>query len=64
MPNTKASVVTGLTYEQETELRAKVKELQIWLDRNCHPHMNLVITSTSAQLSEGIIGMTNDDLVD
>ncbi len=40
------------------------KELMLWLDANCHPHTHIVVTSTHAELSEGIICNTNDELRD
>ncbi len=50
--------------KQVKEFELMTKEMMLWMDRNLHPHTKLILNSTSAEIVEGIICNTNDDLVD
>lgn len=52
-----------MTEEQKEEFRNKAKDLIKWLCENGHPHMTIVITSTTAELLEGSIGIVTNEYV-
>lgn len=42
-----------LTDQQRAEFDKMALELMQWLDKNCHPHVTVVIDSRSAEALEG-----------
>jgi hypothetical protein len=43
-----------ITDEQRKEFDAVAKPLIKWLNDNCHPHCSIIITTTHAELVEGV----------
>jgi hypothetical protein len=43
-----------LTDQQRQEFQAAAEPLVKWLNENCHPHVAVVVTPASAELTEGI----------
>ena len=44
-----------LKKEQFKEFEKVVKPVMKWLSENCHPHVEITIDSTRAELKEGIV---------
>lgn len=43
-----------LTEEQRKEFEEIARPILRFLNDNCHPHVNVLITPTSAELTEGV----------
>lgn len=43
-----------LTEEKRKEFEEVVKPVMKWLNENCHPHVHIIISTTNAELSEGV----------
>lgn len=43
-----------LTEQQRREFQDVTRPVIEWLNKNCHPHVSVVIDPTSAELSEGV----------
>lgn len=52
-----------LTDEQHKEFEAVAKPMIKWLCENCHPHVTVVVTPVSAELSEGTCAITTHEFV-
>lgn len=52
-----------MTEEQRQAFEAITRPVIEWLNANCHPHVTVVITPTSAELREGTIAYTTTDYV-
>jgi len=50
-----------LSKNQEKEFENLARPIIEWLNLNCHPHITVIICSTRAELSEGIMGFTTFD---
>ena len=50
-----------MTEQQRKEFEAITRPVIAWLNANCHPHVTVVIETTSAVLSEGTIAYTTND---
>lgn len=48
-----------LTEEQQQEFTALSEIMMEWLDRHCHPHCSISITSVRSELSEGCTAIVN-----
>ena len=48
---------------QKEQFEEKAKDMMKWLCENGHPHMSIVITPTTAELAEGVIGITSSEFV-
>lgn len=48
---------TDLSVELTKEFEEKARGLIEWLCANGHPHMTIIITPTSAELVEGVVGL-------
>ena len=46
------------------EMKELLEKLMIQLDREHHPHTSIIVTSTTAEVVEGVGVVHNDDLVD
>jgi len=46
------------------EIESLLKKLMVALDRNHHPHTTIIVTSTHAEIVEGVAAITNETLVD
>ena len=46
------------------EMKVKLEELMVLLDKQHHPHTTIIITSTHAEIVEGVACVTNDILTD
>ena len=42
------------TKEQQAEFEALTRPLLKFLNDNCHPHVSVVVTTTTAELLEGV----------
>jgi hypothetical protein len=42
------------TKEQQASFEEVARPVVEWLNNNCHPHVTVVITTTGAELSEGV----------
>lgn len=52
-----------LTPEQQAEFEAVSRLLMEFLNNNCHPHVTVVVSTTHAELSEGVCAFTTMDYV-
>lgn len=52
-----------MTEEQRAQFEALTRPVIEWLNANHHPHVTVVITPVSAELSEGITAFTTHDYV-
>lgn len=43
-----------LTEEQQAEFEALTRPLLKFLNDNCHPHVSVIVTTTTAELLEGV----------
>ena len=51
--------------QERREFEAVTRPVIEWLNKNCHPHVTVVIEPTSAELCEGVCAVhTNDYLRD
>lgn len=50
-----------LTVQQRQEFEAVTRPVIEWLNANCHPHVTVVIETTSAELSEGVCAFTTQE---
>jgi hypothetical protein len=50
-----------MTPEQRKEFEAVTRPVIKWLNANCHPHVTVVVTPVSAELSEGTIAYTTHE---
>lgn len=50
-----------MTEQQRKEFEAVTRPVIEWLNANIHPHVTVVISPTSAELSEGTIAYTTYD---
>lgn len=41
------------TSETEAEFETAARPMIEWLNKNCHPHVKVIITTTDAELVEG-----------
>ena len=46
------------------EMKQKLTELMILLDKEHHPHTTIIVTSTNTEIVEGVACVQNDVLVD
>lgn len=51
------------TPEQRAEFEAVSRPLVEFLNNNCHPHVTVVVSTTHAELSEGVCAFTTMDYV-
>ena len=49
-----------LNEKQLEELKQVTDAVIKWINENCHPHMHIVIDSTSAELHESVSLVLND----
>mgnify|MGYP003109267298 CR=1 FL=1 len=52
-----------LTEKQDKEFHSLTGQLIKWLNENSHPHTHIVVTTNTAELSEGVCAYTNDEFV-
>jgi hypothetical protein len=52
-----------LTEQQRMEFAALTRPVIEWLNKNCHPHVSVVIEPTSAELSEGVAAIHTNDYI-
>lgn len=52
-----------LTDEQRNELLEAAKPLMKFLCENCHPHTQVFVTGTGAELTEGICAVKTDEFL-
>jgi len=52
-----------MTEQQRTEFEAITRPVIEWLNKNCHPHVTVVVTTTHAELLEGLCAFTTTDYV-
>ena len=50
-----------LTEQQIKEFEAVTRPVIEWLNKNCHPHVTVVIEPTSAELGEGVCAVRTSD---
>ena len=50
-----------MTDEKRKEFEAVTRPVIEWLNANCHPHVTVVVTPVSAELSEGTIAYTTHE---
>lgn len=46
---------------QKAQFEEISRQMMEWLNANCHPHHTVVITCTTAELSEGCVAFTTTD---
>lgn len=61
IPSTHAAMI--LTEEQREEFNQAAKPLLKWLNDNCNPHVTVVVTPISAELSEGVHSLSTMEFV-
>ena len=49
-----------LTEEQMGEMEIAAMPLKVWLEKNCHPHVMMLVDSQDATLFEGIAAARKD----
>ena len=49
-----------LTPEQIIELETAARPLKDWLEKNCHPHVMMLVDSQDATLFEGVASARKD----
>lgn len=52
-----------MTEAQTEEFDKLAKQLIEWLCNNCHPHTTVIVTSTTAELVEGVRGIQTTEFV-
>lgn len=52
-----------LTEQQRKEFEAVTRPVIEWLNKNCHPHVSVVVEPTRAELSEGVCAYPTFDYV-
>ena len=52
-----------MTEQQKQEFETVARPLIAWLNENCHPHTNVVVCQTGAELHEGIFGIKTLDYI-
>lgn len=52
-----------LNEQERREFEAVTRPVMEWLNKNCHPHVTVVIEPTSAELSEGVASVVTHDYV-
>jgi len=52
-----------LSKEQRDEFEAITRVLVKWLNDNMHPHSHITVTTTTAELSEGVTAFQTYDYV-
>lgn len=52
-----------LTMEQMKSFEDAAKPMIKWLNDNCHPHVEVVVTTNSAELFEGVFLIKNDEFI-
>lgn len=45
--------------QQKNELRGLCEQLATWISNNGHAHMTVIVDGNSAELCEGLVGMSN-----
>lgn len=53
--------MSGYTDKQKADFEAIARQMIEWLNVNCHPHVTVVIDTTSTELSEGVIALSTND---
>lgn len=51
-----------LNEQERTEFEKVARPLVEWLNKNCHPHVTVIVDPTSAELSEGCLRLPNQRL--
>lgn len=49
--------------EQHREFEELTRPLMKWLNENCHPHVTVIVSTTSAELTEGVCAIHTNDYV-
>lgn len=52
-----------MTEQQRLEFESITRPVIEWVNNNCHPHVTVIIDSTSSELSEGITVYTTKDYI-
>lgn len=52
-----------LSEEKRAEFEEAAKPLIKWLNDNCHPHVTVVTTTTTSELSEGVASIVTHEYV-
>ena len=52
-----------LNDQERLEFEVVTRPVIEWLNKNCHPHVSVVIEPTSAELLEGVCRVWTDDYV-
>lgn len=52
-----------LTEQERQAFEAVTRPVIEWLNKNCHPHVTVVIDTTSAELSEGVWSIRTNDYI-
>lgn len=52
-----------LTEAQKNEFEEVTRPVIKWLNDNCHPHHNVIVSPTHAELSEGVCAVSTHDYV-
>ena len=52
-----------LTEQQRMEFEAVTRPVIEWLNKNCHPHVSVVIEPTTAELSEGVCAVQTNNYI-
>lgn len=53
----------NISEEQRAEFERIAKPVIEWMNNNCHPHTTVVITTTTAELSEGIATVYTEEFI-
>jgi len=51
------------TKEQQAEFEQIARKMIAFINENCHPHVTVVISTTHAELSEGVCAFYTEDYV-
>ena len=52
-----------LNEQERNEFEVVARPVMEWLNKNCHPHVVVIVGPTSAELSEGICAVRTNDYV-
>jgi hypothetical protein len=52
-----------LSKEQIQEMETAAKPLIEWINKNCHPHVEVTVTCNTAELLEGVATIRCDDFL-
>lgn len=52
-----------LSEKEREEFEAVTRPVIEWLNKNCHPHVTVVVEPTSAELLEGVVAIKTTDYV-